>query len=185
MLPSYRLSYKDLQQSGTSMESWTDATTTRGITKGHKPGNGEIVLTKQQAIQLSSAKKYRQLIGKTVKLSFNWVDVSGKPVQAEGNVKVSGISNGTSVRTSINSATLTRMIREANGSVQPNFLSVNVKDLNQVQTVADRVNNLRNAQNKRILGAMTVGSILKTVNTYVKLASTLLAAIAGISLFRP
>lgn len=182
MLPSYRLSYKDLQQSGTSMESWTDATTTRGITKGHKPGNGEIVLTKQQAIQLSSAKKYRQLIGKTVKLSFNWVDVSGKPVQAEGNVKVSGISNGTSVRTSINSATLTRMIREANGSVQPNFLSVNVKDLNQVQTVADRVNNLRNAQNKRILGAMTVGSILKTVNTYVKLASTLLAAIAGISL---
>src|SRR5699024_5992481 len=67
-------------------------------------------------------------------------------------------------------------------SVQPNFLSVNVKDLNQVQTVANRVNNLRNAQNKRILGAMTVGSILKTVNTYVKLASTLLAAIAGISL---
>ena len=182
MLPSYRLSYKDLQQSGTSMESWTSATTTRGITKGHKPGNGEIVLTKQQAIQLSSAKKYRQLIGKTVKLSFNWVDDSGKPVQAEGNVKVSGISNGTSVRTSINSATLTRMIRDANGSVQPNFLSVNVKDLNQVQTVANRVNNLRNAQNKRILGAMTVGSILKTVNTYVKLASTLLAAIAGISL---
>ena len=131
MLPSYRLSYKDLQQSGTSMESWTSATTTRGITKGHKPGNGEIVLTKQQAIQLSSAKKYRQLIGKTVKLSFNWVDDSGKPVQAEGNVKVSGISNGTSVRTSINSATLTRMIRDANGSVQPNFLSVNVKDLNQ------------------------------------------------------
>lgn len=74
------------------------------------------------------------------------------------------------------------MIREANGSVQPNFLSVNVKDLNQVQTVADRVNNLRDGQNKRILGAVTVGSILKTVNTYVKLASTLLAAIAGISL---
>ena len=181
-IPSYRLSYKDLQQSGTSMDSWTNSTTTRGITNGHKPGNGEIVLTKQQAIQLSSAKNYRQLIGKTVKLSFNWVDDSGKPVQAEGNVKVSGISNGTSVRTSINSATLTKMIREANGSVQPNFLSVNVKDLNQVQTVADRVNNLRDGQNKRILGAVTVGSILKTVNTYVKLASTLLAAIAGISL---
>ena len=181
-IPSYRLSYKDLQQNGTSMDSWTSSTTTRGITKGRKPGNGEVVLTKQQAIQLSSAKNYRQLIGKTVKLSFNWVDGSGKPVQAEGNVKVSGISNGTSVRTSINSATLTKMIREANGSVQPNFLSVNVKDLNQVQTVADRVNNLRNGQNKRILGAVTVGSILKTVNTYVKLASTLLAAIAGISL---
>ena len=182
MLPSYRLSYKNLQQSGTSMDSWTNSTTTRGITNGHKPNDGEIVLTKQQAIQLSSVKKYKQLIGKTVQISFNWVDSAGKPVQAQGNVKVSGISNGTSVRTSINAATLTKMIREANGSVQPNFLAVSVKDLNQVQTVADKVNNLRNSQNKRILGAMTVGSILKTVNTYVKLASTLLAAIAGISL---
>lgn len=182
MLPSYRLSYENLQQSGTSLDSWTDSTTTRGITKGHKPGNGEIVLTKQQAIQLSSAKNYKQLIGKNVQISFNWVDNAGKPVQAQGNVKVSGISNGTSVRTSLNSATLVKMIRSANGSVQPNFLSVNVKDLDQVQTVADKINNLRNSQNKRILGAMTVGSILKTVNTYVKLASTLLAAIAGISL---
>lgn len=32
------------------------------------------------------------------------------------------------------------------------------------------------------MGAITVGSILKTVNTYVHLASTVLAAIAGISL---
>lgn len=182
MLPSYRLSYKNLQQSGTSMDSWTNTTTTKGITKGHKPGEGEIVLTKQQAIQLSSAKKYQQLIGKTVRISFNWVDDSGKPVQAQGEVRVAGISNGTSVRTAIDSVTLTKMIREANGSVQPNFLSINVKDLDQVQTVADQINNLRNGQNKRILGAMTVGSILKTVNTYVKLASTLLAAIAGISL---
>ncbi|MBB1062574.1 ABC transporter ATP-binding protein/permease [Limosilactobacillus fastidiosus] len=182
MLPSYRLSYNNLQQSGTSLESWTDSTTTRGITKGHKPENNEIVLTKQQAIQLSSAKNYKQLIGKIVQINFNWVDNAGKPIQAQGKVKVSGISNGTSVRTSLNSATLVRMLREANGSVQPNFLSVNVKDLSQVQTVADKISNLRNSQHKRILGAMTVGSILKTVNTYVKLASTLLAAIAGISL---
>ncbi|MCI1975309.1 MAG: ATP-binding cassette domain-containing protein [Limosilactobacillus sp.] len=181
-LPSYRLSYKDLQQSGASMDSWTNAMTTHGIIKGHKPGDGEIVLTKQQAIQLNGVKKYKQLVGKTVKISFNWVDKAGKPVQAQGSVKVAGISNGTSVRTALNTSTITKMIREANGSPQPNFLSVNVKDLNQVQTVAGKINNLRDGQDKRILGAVTVGSILKTVNTYVKLASTLLAAIAGISL---
>lgn len=182
LIPSYRLSYKSLQQNGTSLDSWTSSATSRGITKGHKPGKGEIVLTKQQAIQLTSAKNYQKLIGKTVQLSFNWVDNTGKPVQAQGNVKVAGISNGTTVRTTLNSSTLTEMIRAANGSVQPNFLAVNVSDLNQVQTVADKINNLRNNDNRRILGALTVGSILKTVNTYVRLASTLLAAIAGISL---
>lgn len=87
MLPSYRLSYKDLQQSGTSMESWTDATTTRGITKGHKPGNGEIVLTKQQAIQLSSAKKYRQLLERQLSLVSTGLMFQGSQFKQRGMSK--------------------------------------------------------------------------------------------------
>ena len=58
----------------------------------------------------------------------------------------------------------------------------NAKDLATVESTANRINNLRNGQNERILSAITVGSVLKTVNTYVHLASTILAAIAGISL---
>lgn len=48
--------------------------------------------------------------------------------------------------------------------------------------MANKIDNLRGSNNKRILGAITVGSILKTINTYVSLASTVLASIAGISL---
>lgn len=181
LVPSYRLSYKSLQQSGTSMNTWTSSTTTKSISSGHRPGAGEIVLTKQQAMELTGSKSAKDLIGKTLQLSFNWIDDSGKPVQVQENLKVAGITNGTSGRTAATYATLTKMIKEAGGTTQPNFLTVNVASLGQVQSVADQINKLK-SKNSRILGATTVGSILKTVNTYVKLASTLLAGIAGISL---
>ena len=61
-------------------------------------------------------------------------------------------------------------------------MAVNADSLSTVEKVAGRINNLRNGNGNRILGAITVGSVLKTVNTYVHFASTILAAIAGISL---
>ncbi|MEY8441161.1 ATP-binding cassette domain-containing protein [Lactobacillaceae bacterium 24-114] len=181
LIPSYRLSYKSLQQSGTSMNTWTSGTATKSVSAGHRPGTGEIVLTKQQAMELTGGKSSNALIGKTLQLSFNWIDNSGKPVQVQGKLKVAGITNGTSARTAATYATLTQMIKDAGGTTQPNFLTINVTSLGQVQSVANQINNLK-SRNRRILGATTVGSILKTVNTYVKLASTLLAGIAGISL---
>ena len=73
-------------------------------------------------------------------------------------------------------------MKDNGGTTDANFVAVIVGDLDQVQTVANRIDNMRDGSNKRIFGAITVGSILKTVNTYVSLASTVLAAIAGISL---
>ena len=182
MIGGYRLSYGKLQQSGSSMTTWNKSVTANSIKHGHKPGKGEVVLTKQQAIQLTSPKKYRDLVGKSVKLSFNWVNAKGDPVSIDGVVKVAGLSEGASAGTTINYATLQHMLKQKGADTRPNFATVNASSLTNVEEVANRINNLRNGKHERILGAITVGSILKTVNTYVHLASTILAAIAGISL---
>lgn len=178
----FRLAYQKMQQSGTNLATWNRSVTTRAIKHGHKPGDNEILLTKQQAIQLTSPTKYRQLVGKKVHLTFNWVDRNGKPVPVTGDVKVSGIADGVSAVTALNYATMHRLIKDNGGTTAANSIAVIVDDLDQVQAVANRIDNMRDGNNKRIFGAITVGSILKTVNTYVSLASTVLAAIAGISL---
>lgn len=182
MISAYQATYKGNKQNGTSLTTWSKSVTKNSIKQGHKPGNGEIVLAKQQAIQLSSAKNYKKLIGKKIDVSFNWIDKNNNPVPVKGQFKVSGISEGANGGTTVTYSTMKKILTDANASTAANFATVNVKNLDSVQGVAARIDNLRDANNKRIMGAITVGSILKTVNTYVSLASTVLASIAGISL---
>lgn len=182
MIGGYRLNYQKLQQSGSSMMTWNKAVTSSSIKYGHNPGKGEMVLTKQQAIQLTSPKKFRQLLGKRVKLSFNWINEKGDPVAVSGTVKVSGLSDGTGANTTINHATLQQMMAKQGADTRPNFAIASATNMQSVEGAAKRINALENGNNKRLFGAVTVGSALKTVNTYVRLASTVLAAIAGISL---
>lgn len=182
MVPGFRLAYRNMQQSGTSMTTWGHSVTTSSIKQGHQPKDGEILLTKQQAIQLTSPKKYKSLVGKTVHLSFNWVDNAGKPVQISSDVKVSGIADGASAATALNRSTMFKLLREQGATTKSNYVTVYTDSLNDVNSVAHKINNMRNGNNQRILGSITVGSVLKTLNTYVHLASTILAAIAGISL---
>lgn len=182
MVPGFRLSYRNMQQSGTTMTTWNHSVTTSSIKQGHRPGNGEILLTKQQAIQLTSPKKYKSIVGKVVHLNFNWIDKDGKPVQISSDVKVSGLSDGASASTSLNHATMFKLLRDNGATTRANYVAVFASNLNKVQTVSNKIDNMRDSNNRRILGTVTVGSVLKTLNTYVHLASTILAAIAGISL---
>lgn len=182
MVPGYRLTYRNMQQSGTGMTTWGHSVTTSSIKQGHQPQKGEILLTKQQAIQLTSPKKYKSLVGKTVHLNFNWVDKDSKPVQITSDVKVSGIADGASATTSLNHATMFQLLREQNATTKSNYITVFATNLSDVKTVAHKIDNMRDSNHRRILGSVTVGSVLKTLNTYVHLASTLLASIAGISL---
>ncbi|MBB1079626.1 ATP-binding cassette domain-containing protein [Limosilactobacillus sp. STM2_1] len=182
LVSAYQLSYNGNKQSGTSLSTWSKANTADAVKHGHQPKNGEIVLAKQQAIQLSSAKNYKNMVGKTVNISFNWVDKHNNPVPITGKFKVAGITEGASTTTAVTYHSMRQLLNNANASTAANVATVNVKNLDKVQSVANKIDNLRDGNNKRVLGAVTVGSILKTVNTYVRLASTVLASIAGISL---
>ena len=73
------------------------------------------------------------------------------------------------------------LVKDQKADTRPNFLAVRVRNLNQVSTVAQKIDNLRD-NNKRVFGTITVGSMLKRINRYVKLASDILAGVAAISL---
>lgn len=180
-VPTYKLQYKNKTQSGANMGTWSKTQNKSGIKKGHQPGNNEILLTKRQATQLEG-KHYQRLVNKQVPLTMNWITSSGTPVQIQTRVKVSGIVDGTSANTMMTYQTLRRLFKQNHAATTPVIASVKVDNLSNVDRVAKEINNMKDSHGKRILGAITVGSILKRVNSYVKLASTVLSAIAAISL---
>lgn len=182
MVNAYQLAFNGRQQNGTSLRTWSKATSSKEIKQGHTPRDGEIILTKQAAIQLSSEKSYQKLLGKTVNVSFTWIDQQNNPVPVAGKFKVAGIADGASATTAVNYQSMLKLLAKSHASPVINFATVYVEDLASVQAVANRINSLQNGRDQHLLAALTVGSVLKTVNTYVRLASLVLAAIAGISL---
>ena len=181
VVSAFQLTYGKKPQNISSLSTWNNGIQNNTIKQGHKPKTNEILLTKQAAIQMTSAKKYKKLIGKNVNITFGWVDQNNNPVQIRSRLKVSGISDGTSAANAVKYSTMTNILKN-NANHQANNVTVTVKDLNDVKPVAKKINNLRNSNHKRVLSSITVGSVLNRVNTYVKLASIVLSAIAGISL---
>jgi ABC-type lipoprotein export system ATPase subunit/ABC-type antimicrobial peptide transport system permease subunit len=182
VVSAFQLTYGKKPQNVSSLSTWNKGIQNNTIKQGHKPKDNEILLTKQAAIQMTSAKKYKNLVGKKVNITFSWVDQNNNPVQIHSRLKVSGISDGTSAANAVKYSTMTNMLKNNNANHQANNVTVTVKDLNDVKPVAKKINNLRNSNHKRVLSSITVGSVLNRVNTYVKLASIVLSAIAGISL---
>lgn len=182
VVSAFQLTYDKKPQNVSSLSTWNKGIQNNTIKQGHKPKDNEILLTKQAAIQMTSAKKYKNLVGKKVNITFSWIDQNNNPVQIHSRLKVSGISDGTSAANAVKYSTMTNMLKNNNANHQANNVTVTVKDLNDVKPVAKKINNLRNSNHKRVLSSITVGSVLNRVNTYVKLASIVLSAIAGISL---
>lgn len=181
ILPTYRLTNQAKQQSGAMMQTWSLSDKKNLLKAGHVPGKQEVVLKKQDAIELFGDHANKALIGKQVTLEFQWVDSNNQPVVIKVPLKVAGITEGTSSATLVNAQTIKAALQAQNALTAPNMLAVKVHYLDQVEAVATKINHLT-TDNKRVVGAITIGSALKRVNTYVKLAANLLAAIAGISL---
>lgn len=170
--------------SASHVDTWGKQERSNVIKQGHKPGKGELVLDRKTAENLAGKTAYRSLIGKTVQMEFNWFKTDGTPVQISLNLKVAGItnnSNGMGISAS-SYDTYRDAFKAAGAETAPNTVAVSVAQLSQVNGVAGRINKLKGMDGKYILSGITVGSILKTVNNYVKVASTVLSAIAGISL---
>ena len=181
-LPAYQLSYKNKQQAGSGISTWSDGQRADNVKNGHIPHQGEMVLSKQEAAALMGAKNYKQAVGKRVNIRFNWVNKQGQPVAINSEYKVVGLMDGTGAGSYLNYRSVKKSLQAANAQTDVNNVSVKVKNLDDVDKVASRIENLRADNHKRIFGAITVGSMLKRINTYVHLASDVLAGVAGISL---
>jgi len=181
-LSTYTLSYNKKNSNGSGIQTWTKGFATDTIKTGHAPGDNEIVINKNQAIALTSAKTYKKLQGKTIKLTMQWINKKNQPVQIIGNLKVVGFSNNAqTLPAATNYDTMRQLIEKNNGVTDANFVSVNVTDSTYVKQVAKKIQELKD-NGKYAYGAVTVGDILDTINQYVQIASIVLASIAGISL---
>ncbi|EHN58715.1 ABC transporter ATP-binding protein/permease [Oenococcus kitaharae] len=169
--------------SASGLQTWTRAFASSTVKNGRKPGQNEIVIDRAQAQTFLGTKKYRQMIGKTVTLSFTWINQAQQPVVVRRNLKVSGLANGgqAGAVTATNYGTMRTMLKSAGAITDPNFVSVNADSIDVTRSVAKQVNNIR-SKGKYAFGAITVGDILNTVSSYVRLATNVLAAIAAISL---
>ncbi|KRL05698.1 ATP-binding cassette domain-containing protein [Liquorilactobacillus oeni] len=183
-LGTYSLSYNGNNSNSSGIQSYTKAFADSILKNGNWPKGKQIAISKEQAVALLGNNNYRSLIGKNVSVVINWLSSENTPVQVKADLKVSGITGSSSVGgqvTLLNYSALRSLLKDAGARTEPNFISVNAKSLDNVNKVA---NNIRNQKidGKNAFAVMTVGDILNTVNTYVSLASTVLAAIAGISL---
>ncbi|AZZ61219.1 ABC transporter ATP-binding protein/permease [Oenococcus oeni] len=169
--------------SGTGLQTWTKAYSSNTVKVGKKPGENQIVIDKSQAQTFLGTKKYKQAIGKTVTLTFTWINKDQQAVTVQKDLKIVRIANGgqSGAITGTNYSTMKSMLEKAGAITDPNFVSVNADSIDSTKTVAKKINNIK-TDGKYTFGAITVGDVLNTVSSYVKLATNVLSAIAAISL---
>ncbi|WP_028983649.1 ABC transporter ATP-binding protein/permease [Sporolactobacillus terrae] len=182
-LSTYTLSYNKKNSNSSGIQTWTKAFADDTVETGRVPGDNEIVINKNEAIALTSAKSYKKLQGKTINLTLQWINEKNQPIQIKGKLKVVGFvkSGQASLPAITNYHTMRELIEKSKGETKANFVSVNVTDPTYVKGVAKTIQGLED-NGKYTYGAITVGDILDTVNQYVQIASIVLSAIAGISL---
>jgi ABC-type antimicrobial peptide transport system permease subunit len=151
---------------------------------GSKPGKNEIAVDKKTVAKKFNTKDWKSVVGKTVTITWTTVKADGMtPVELSKEVKISGVIDAGQAGTAnvIAPETLEDVYQENGVSTDPLFLTLTVDSAENVKAVQKDVNAIK-VDGKRQFSAITVGSILDTINTIVSLATNVLAAIAGISL---
>lgn len=183
-LSNVEISYKDKSAKASSMSNWNSSQTASSIKKGSKPGKGEVVVDKKTVAKKMYGSDWKKIIGKTVTLSYQTMNKTGQLTTVKFDAKVSGVGNsssGISAVNAVNTKTLTKAMNKANIDTKTSSLSVKISSLGAVKGVTKKINHIK-SNDKRLYSSTAITSIIDKVQTYVNLASTVLAVIAGISL---
>lgn len=179
---STKVNYNTKNVSMQFFQTWNATEKTNDITQGKKPGNNEIILLKSDAQKLDK-KNYKDIVGKTVKLYITSLNKNNQPTQITMNLKVSGIITSGSSAISFN--TLESAAKSSNVDLQPNFVTLTVNNTLNVKDVQTKIKSYKTTIDNKKQNRYTitgVGAIIDSLNTYLRLAFDVLAAIAGISL---
>ena len=165
------------------LTTWTSTNQRSSIKAGTVPGNNQIVLDKTSLAQKWSQKNWRQLIGRQVVVSYRLLNARDQLVTVKRTLTVSGImdSEGGAGESATNYATMQAMRKAAKVTSQPTFVTVRVTSRRQNEAVVSAINRLRDSGHQQF-AATSISATLDNINTYVNVATTVLAAIAGISL---
>ncbi|CAM3078043.1 ABC transporter ATP-binding protein/permease [Lactiplantibacillus plajomi] len=169
--------------SAPELTTWTSSDPESSLMSGHAAKNDQIVLDKSTIAQKWSPTRWRQLVGHSVTVSFQMMNAAGRPILVKRQLKVAGIVNSASDASlnAVNYHTMRAMMRRAGLSTQPTFATVRVASRQQNEAVVTAINQIR-IKGQPQFSANSISTTLDRVNTYVGLATAVLAAIAGISL---
>ena len=188
--PGYRLSgvkskLQDQDYNLGTVQTWSATYQKKLVKAGHVPGKNEILVDKKTVAKKFNTKDWQSIIGKTMTVSWTTVKEDGRtPVNITKDLKVSGVIDADKAGTAnvVNYRTVRSAYKEAGAPTNAMFATVRVANPDDVKPFQKAINKLKNDDNKRLYSAITVGSILDTINTIVTLATNVLAAIAAISL---
>ncbi|MCM0583242.1 ATP-binding cassette domain-containing protein [Weissella diestrammenae] len=176
------LAYGDTKVTTPQYQTWTHAYSSSMIKAGHAPKAGEAVVDKKTFAQVIDKKDWRSVIGKEITISFVAFNQDNVPTPVTETVKISGVVDSqTGAMVSANAATMKKTLKSAGANTDYTFVSAKVADTEHVKAATKALNAVQ-VDGQRAFVAISVGSILDTINTIVSLATTVLAAISGISL---
>jgi len=181
-LSNVKISYGQYHTTVSSLKNWTNSDTASSVKVGHTPKKGEIVLDEKTVAKKIQKSDWRQLVGKQVHLTY----VTTKNRQRQTHhvtVKVAGVGKGStqSAVMGLNTTTMAQMLKAAKQSTKPTGLTVTVDRMGNVAGVQSRIKGLK-SNGKTLFATTSISAMISTLQTYVHLASSLLAAIAAISL---
>lgn len=180
------LDYQGQTASSQAIMSWTPMIQSSTLHAGSEPKGKQIVISEADMKKFDQkayeAKDWKAVIGKTVKLSFQTVDKNNAPVTITEDMEISGVlQDMPMVGTLTSTEALKEMLTANNIDAMPNTAYVTVTDTDKVKDVTKAINEIKD-NGKLVFASTNIGSMLDTITDITGIVSTVLAAIAGISL---
>lgn len=180
------LDYKGQTTSSQAIMSWTPMIQSSTLHAGSEPKGKQIVISEADMKKFDQkayeAKDWKAVIGKTVKVSFQTVDKNNTPVTITEDMEISGVlQDMPMVGTLTSTEALKEMLTANNIDAMPNTAYVTVTDTDKVKDVSKAINDIKD-NDKLVFASTNIGSMLDTITDITGIVSTVLAAIAGISL---
>ncbi|WP_081166193.1 ABC transporter ATP-binding protein/permease [Lactococcus garvieae] len=180
------LDYSGQTTSSQAIMSWTPMIQTSTLHAGTEPKGNQIVISEADMKKFDQkafeAKDWKAVIGKTVKVSFQTIDKNNAPVTITQDMEISGVLQDLPMVGVLTSTeALKTMLSDNNIDSLPNMAYVTVTDTDKVKDVTKAINDLKD-NDKLVFASTNIGSMLDTITDITGIVSTVLAAIAGISL---
>lgn len=169
--------------SAPQLTTWTSTDQASSLKAGHVAGDNQIVIDKRSIAQKWSTENWRKLIGQKVTVAYQTLNNQNQLVTVQRQLTVAGIADSPTGEglNAVNYATMQAMRAAAKVTTLPTFVTVRINGRQQNEAVVSAINHVKTGGKKQF-SATSISAALTNVNTYVNLATTILAAIAGISL---
>lgn len=186
--PNYSVSDATVKTGSTeaaleSLTNWTSEDSSSDLVAGSAPQQGDIILSQSIAKAIEGNDNWKDLIGKTVTVSFKVNQSSSSSKTITISAKVSGITRGKGMASvnALNTTILKDALENAGITTNPTSVIVTVDNYNNALSVTDTINQIK-SNGTQIYEANSVASQITKAQSYVRLASSILTGIASISL---